>query len=91
MARVQLVIPDEEKSRFVHQARSEGVTFSAWLRAAARARLAERQQARRFGSPEDVEAFFQACDAMDGPEVEPDWSEHLRVIHESRARGAAGT
>ncbi len=39
MARVQLIIPDVDPDRFVHQARKEGMTFSAWLRAAACARL----------------------------------------------------
>ena len=91
MARVQIVIPDEDRDRFVHQARTEGMTLSAWLRAAARARLEERQQVRRFESPEDVREFFKACEAVEGPEAEPDWSEHLRVINESRASGTTGT
>ena len=41
VARVQLVIPDEDRDRFIHQARSEGMTLSAWLRAAAHQRLEE--------------------------------------------------
>ncbi len=91
MARVQLIIPDEDRDRFAHQARMEGTTFSAWLRAAAHARLEDRQRVKRFESPEDVRAFFQACDAMDGPEAEPDWNEHLQVINASRASGKTGT
>ena len=39
MARVQVIIPDEDKDRFVRQAQREGLTFSAWLRAAAQERL----------------------------------------------------
>ncbi len=35
MARVQVVIPDEDRDRFVHQARCEGMTLSVWLRAVA--------------------------------------------------------
>ena len=50
MARVQLIIPDEDRDRFVQQARQEGLTFSAWLRAAARERLEDRQRAERFNS-----------------------------------------
>lgn len=42
MARVQLIIPDDDKARFVQQARREGLSFSAWLRAAARERLEAR-------------------------------------------------
>ena len=91
MARVQIIIPDEDRDRFVHQARREGMTLSAWLRAAARARMEDRQQVRRFESPEDLEAFFQACDALEGPELEPDWEEHLAVINASRSRGATAT
>ena len=29
MARVQILIPDEERDQFVHQARREGMTLSA--------------------------------------------------------------
>ena len=91
MARVQLVIPDADRDRFVDQARREGKTLSAWLRAAARARLEDRQRVRRFESPEDVREFFRACDAVEGPDTEPDWREHLQVINESRAGGTPRT
>ena len=91
MARVQLIIPDGDRDRFVRQARGEGLTLSAWLRAAARDRLENRQRADRFMSPAAVEAFFLACDALEGPEREPDWNEHLSVIAESRWRSSSGT
>ena len=45
---------------------------------------------RPFTSTENAMAFFRACDDQSGPEVEPDWSEHLRVISESRASKVAG-
>ena len=89
MARVQLVIPDEDRDRFAHQARREGLSFSAWLRAAARERLERRQRSAPFSSPKEMEEFFQACDALDGPPSEPDWDEHRRVIDASRRDGAA--
>ncbi len=88
MARVQLVIPEADRDRFVLQARREGMTLSAWLRAAAHTRLAERQRVKPFESLEDLEEFFKMCDALEGPETEPDWEDHLRVINESRAAGA---
>ena len=91
MARVQLVIPDEDRDRFVHQARREGMTLSAWLRAAARERLRERQRAKPFQSPEDLEEFFRACNSLEGPEKEPDWDQHLDLINQSRRRGASDT
>ena len=87
MARVQLIIPDQDRERFARQARREGMTFSAWLRAAAQARLEEER--RRFTSPVELEEFFRQCDALDGPDTEPEWSEHLQVIGKSRAAGAA--
>ena len=89
MARIQLVIPDEGHDRFVHQARREGLTLSAWLRAAARERLDARQRSELFKSPADMEKFFMACDTLEGPEVEPEWDEHLSAITESRRRNAA--
>ena len=91
MARVQLVIPDGDRDRFVHQARREGMTLSAWLRSAARKRLEEKQRTEPFESPADLEAFFLQCDALEGPETEPEWDEHLNVIDESRRRGASNT
>ncbi len=91
MARVQLIIPDQDRDRFVDQARREGLTFSAWLRAAARDRLEERQRSQRFESPEQVEEFFRMCDSLPGPDAEPEWEEHLRVMNESRLSGSTGT
>ena len=91
MARVQLVMADDDRDRFVHQARQEGMSLSAWLRAAARERLEKRKIVKLFQSPEEVEEFFESCAALAGPETEPDWDEHLRVMSESRGRGVAGT
>ena len=86
-----MIIPDEDRDRFVLQARGEGLTLSAWLRAAARDRLENRRRADRFTSPAAVEAFFSTCDALEGPECEPAWEEHLSVIAESRRQRPAGT
>ena len=91
MARVQLVMPDADRDRFVDQARREGMSLSAWLRAAARERLETRQRVKLFEFPDDVKEFFQYCAALDCPETEPDWSEHLRVMNESRGTGVTGT
>ena len=91
MARVQLVIPDEDRDRFVHQARTEGMTLSAWLRSAARQRLEQQQRFHAFKSQEDLEGFFRACDALEGSGREPDWKEHQAAIDESRRRGSSST
>ncbi len=91
MTRVQLVVPDEDHARFARQARREGLSLSAWLRCAAEERLERRSGADRFESVADLEAFFARCDALDGPDVEPDWEEHLAVIERSRSRGSTDT
>ena len=83
VARVQLIIPDDDRDRFVRQARREGLTFSAWLRAAAHERLEAQPRARRFQSQEDLQRFFEECDAREGPGMEPDWDEHRRTIEET--------
>ncbi|MYI83381.1 MAG: hypothetical protein F4056_08890 [Chloroflexi bacterium] len=87
MARVQLIIPDEDRDRFFSQAKREGLTLSAWLRAAAHECLKSRQQVKHFESPEELEAFFRESNAKAGPGREPDWEEHLATMSESRLRG----
>lgn len=91
MARVQLVIPDEDRDRFMHQARREGMSFSAWLRAAARERLERKQQTRVFESEAEVEAFWRKCDQLQGPGRELDWEEVLEIINTSRSKGLPST
>ena len=87
MARVQLVIPDEDRDRFVHQAKREGMSLSEWLRTAARDRLENQQRSDPLESSADLDTFFHLCDKLEGPRVEPDWEEHLMVIRESLERG----
>ena len=93
MASVQLTISDEDRDRFMRQARSEGLTLSAWLTAVALDRLEARHRAEpvrhdeRFESLEDLKRFFEECDARRGSNPEPDWEEHKRAIAESRIRG----
>ena len=91
MARVQLVIRDADRDRFVYQARQEGISLSAWLRAAAQGRLEARQPVKLFDFPDDVVNFFRSRATLDGPETEPDWDEHLPTMSQSRGTGVAGT
>ncbi|MDE2861656.1 MAG: hypothetical protein OYI31_01405 [Chloroflexota bacterium] len=91
MARVQLVMPDDDRERYVDQARREGMSLSEWLRVAARERLEASRSVRLFESPEDVRSFFRWCDQLEGPGTEPGWSEHLRAINKARAMGSSGT
>ena len=87
MARVQLIIPDADREQFVRQARREGMTLSAWLRAAAHERLRTNGRSFGFENMEALEDFIAYCDSLPGPEREPDWEEHLAVLNESKTRG----
>lgn len=91
MARVQLVIPDSDRDRFVHQAKREGMTLSAWLRAAAQDRLALQSAHRKFDSVEELRAFYGHCDDETGNETEPDWEEQKKVIEEAKQSGSSRT
>ncbi len=82
-----MMMPDTDKYIFVHQARREGMSLSAWLRAAAHERLERSQKDQKFNSEEEMREFFKRCDERAGPGREPDWEEHLKVINESRSRG----
>ncbi len=91
MARVQLIIPDEDRDRFVYQARQEGMTLSAWLRSAAHERIKRHQHVKLFESAEEVREFFHACDESESGGREPDWEEHLEILHKSMVSGASAT
>ena len=87
MARVQLVMPDTDKDRYVRQARREGLSLSEWLLLAAREHLDRKQKLEKFKSEEEMRAFFEECHERAGPGREPDWEEHLAVINESKMKG----
>ena len=84
MARVQLIIPDEDRDRFVHQARLEGMTLSGWLRAAAEERLEHRERLKPFTSSGEVREFFLDHDESGSDESEPDWEDQLKTLHDSK-------
>ena len=80
-------MPDQDRDRFVHQARREGMSLSEWLRTAARGRLQNQQRSDPFESSADLDAFFRMCDELEGPKVEPDWEEHRMerlAVHSNR-------
>ena len=90
MAKVRLIIPDEDRDRCVDQALREGMTLSAWLRAVSHDRLGQGFRRGVFDSPDTLAAFFHQCDlaAVTGPE--PDWRKHLAEIDQAREGGAIG-
>lgn len=91
MARFQLVIPDEDRDRFAHQAHLEGMTLSGWLRAAAADRIKQKERLKPFTSSEDVRQFFASHDDSGSDLREPDWEEHLKTLGESKMAGTSGT
>ncbi len=91
MARVQLIINDKKRSCYLHQARKEGLTLSAWLRAAADERIERSSHVQTFESISDLEDFFAKCGNLDAQEKEPDWDQHLAVIDQVRSQGATNT
>ena len=82
--RVHVVIAAEERAAYAAAAEREGLTLSAWLRAAARDRLAATT-AVPLTSVEELDAFFAVCDAREGDGREPEWRDHLAVIAGSRS------
>ena len=88
MARVQLIIPDDDRVRFGNQARREGVSLSAWIRVAARERLDRQSKAKRARRNGGV---FRGVRHPCRPRVEPDWEQHLAVIGRSRRHGTTDT
>ena len=88
--RVQVILDEAERERFRREAVREGLSLSAWMRRAARERLAAGKSARRLRTLDDLDAFFGECDARERGR-EPDWEEHRRVIERSRRAGTTGT
>ena len=87
-ARVQVILPENEKELFRIEAGREGISLSAWLRRAAQEKVAAAQARLAIRSPEELSAFFAACDVREQGR-EPDWPEHEAVIEHSRRAGAA--
>lgn len=91
MPRIHLIVSEPNRTRYAAAARREGLTLSAWLRAAAADRLDRRAGTDPFRTEEDVRRFFADRDAETGCGAEPDWEQHLAVMRASRGRGTAGT
>ncbi len=91
MPRIHLVVSEPDRTRYAAAASREGLTLSAWLRAAAADRLDRRAGAEPFRTEDDVWRFFAERDAETECGTEPEWQQHLAVIRASRSRGASGT
>ena len=88
MARIHILIDEAERERFRRQAEREGKSLAAWLREAARDRLAAAESPPQLRTLGQLRAFFAACGAREAGR-EPGWDEHRRVIEQSIGSGAA--
>ena len=84
--RVQVILDEAERDELKRLAREEGLSLSAWLREAGRARAEAARSRRRFLSKRELDQFFGDCDAREQG-CEPDWEEHRRIIGRSRTEG----
>ena len=88
--KVQVVVDDREAERFRRQAAAEGLSLSAWLRRLGRARIEATEKKGGVDSVQDLKRFWEVCDSGQSGR-EPDWEEHLAVIHRSRGQGGSDT
>ena len=73
---------EAEKVRFQRQAESEGLSLSAWIKAAAHQRCDLADQGQRFADETDVREFFAKHDSSLPPGRGPDWDEYKAIIEE---------
>lgn len=90
MTRIHIPLDQAEKERFRRQAEREGKSLAAWLRDAARDKLAAAERRPAIASVDELRAFFAACTARE-TRREPEWVEHRRVIEGSIGSGAANS
>ena len=57
------------------------------MREAAEQRMERESGQRRITSADELRSFFDACDADQPLDREPDWEEQRRLIERSRAAG----
>lgn len=88
--RIHIVVDPAEKERFRLLAEREGKSLSAWLREAAREKVAAAGTRAGLETGEALRAFFAACDQREMGR-EPDWEEHRFVIERSVGSGASET
>lgn len=86
MTRIHILLDESEKERYRRRAERAGMSLGAWLRQAAREKLAAEEAATRLDTVQELRAFFESCDERE-PEGEPDWADHRRVIEASKRSG----
>ena len=87
--RVQVLLDEEEREAFRKLAEQQGLSLSAWLREAGRARLAA-SRSRGIRNVEELRRFFFEIDEQEQG-TEPDWEQHRDVIQRSISSGGTST
>lgn len=81
-ASVQVTFEPEELDRVRRRAQEAHQSVSVWVRDAAVKRTRE-EPPRPFQSVEELDEFFAAWDARQGPGTEPDWEETKRDLSDA--------
>ena len=84
--RVQVILDEEEVTRFKSQAIKESKSLSAWLRDAGKNMIEINRQQQRLTDPDSLNRFFRKCNERENG-VEPDWEDHKRLILDSYQAG----
>ncbi len=84
--RVQVILDEEEVTRFKSQAMRESKSLSAWLRDAGKKMMEINNQRQPLTNPDSLKKFFQQCNEREQG-VEPDWQDHKRLILEGFQAG----
>jgi hypothetical protein len=84
--RVQVILDEEEVTRFKSQAMKESKSLSAWLRDAGKNMIEINRQQQRLTDPDSLNRFFRKCNERENG-VEPDWEDHKRLILDSYQAG----
>ena len=77
--RIQVILDQEEATRFKSQAMKESKSLSAWLRDAGNKMIELNRLQKRLTDPDSLKQFFQKCNERESG-VEPDWEDHKRLI-----------
>jgi hypothetical protein len=84
--RVQVILDEEEMTRFKSQAMKESKSLSAWLRDAGKKMIELNRQQQRLTDLDTLKGFFRKCDERENG-AEPDWEDHKRLILDSYQAG----
>lgn len=78
--KIQVILTEEEVSRFKSQALKESKSLSSWLRDAGKTTL-ESGKGKQKATPASLRKFFRECNRREKG-TEPAWEDHKRLILE---------